>query len=156
MKDAESRNKQMSNPLFDLSGQVALITGSSRGIGKSIAEEMSAAGAKVVISSRKLEACDQVRDAIRARGGEAISVACDIGRKEEVESLAKAVLDQLGRIDILVCNAAVNPFFGSLTKLEDEAWDKTMISNVKSAWWLAKFVAPHMAERGSGNILLIS
>jgi dehydrogenase/reductase SDR family protein 4 len=70
----------MSNPLFDLSGQVALITGSSRGIGRSIAEEMSAAGAKVVISSRKLEACDLVRDAIRARGGEAISLACNIGR----------------------------------------------------------------------------
>jgi len=123
----------MSNPLFDLSGQVALITGSSRGIGRAIAEEMSAAGAKVVISSRKLEACDQVRDAIRERGGEAISLACNIGRKEEVEGLAKAALDQLGRIDILVCNAAVNPFYGSLTKLDDDAWDKTMISNVKSS-----------------------
>jgi dehydrogenase/reductase SDR family protein 4 len=146
----------MTNPLFDLSGQTALITGSSRGIGKSIAEEMSAAGAKVVISSRKLEACDQVRDAIRARGGEAISLACNIGRKEEVEALARAVLDQLGRIDILVCNAAVNPFYGPLTKLDDDAWDKIMISNVKSSWWLVKLVAPHMVERGSGNIMLIS
>jgi dehydrogenase/reductase SDR family member 4 len=146
----------MTNPLFDLSGQTALITGSSRGIGKSIAEEMSAAGAKVVISSRKLEACDRVRDAIRARGGEAISLACNIGRKEEVEALARAVLDQLGRIDILVCNAAVNPFYGPLTKLDDDAWDKIMISNVKSSWWLVKLVAPHMVERGSGNIMLIS
>jgi len=146
----------MSNPLFDLSGQVALITGSSRGIGRSIAEEMSAAGARVVISSRKLEACDLVRDAIRARGGEAISLACNIGRKEEVEGLVKAALEQLGRIDILVCNAAVNPFYGSLTKLDDDAWDKIMISNVKSGWWLVKLVAPHMVERGSGNIMLIS
>jgi len=96
----------MANQLFDLSGQVALITGSSRGIGKAIAEEMSVAGAKVVISSRKKEACDQVRDEIRARGGEAISIACNIGRREEVEALVKTTLDQYGRIDILVCNEA--------------------------------------------------
>jgi NAD(P)-dependent dehydrogenase (short-subunit alcohol dehydrogenase family) len=86
----------MSSPLFDLSGQVALITGSSRGIGRSIAEEMSAAGAKVVISSRKLEACDLVRDAIRARGGEAISLACNIGRKDEVEGLGESRLGATG------------------------------------------------------------
>src|ERR1700689_5139662 len=146
----------MAQQLFDLSGQVALITGSSRGIGKAMAEARAVAGAKVVISSRKQEACDQVRDAIKARGGEAISIPCNIGRKEEVEGLVRAVLDQLGRIDILVCNAAVNPFYGSLTKLDDDAWDKTMISNVKSSWWLVKLVAPHMVERGSGNIILIS
>ncbi len=146
----------MANPLFDLSGQVALITGSSRGIGKAIAEQMAAAGAKVVISSRKQEACDQVRDEIRARGAEAMSFACNIGRKEEVEGLIKATLNQLGRIDILVCNAAVNPFYGSLTKLDDDAWDKIMDCNVKSSWWFCKLVAPHMVERGSGNIILIS
>jgi dehydrogenase/reductase SDR family member 4 len=146
----------MANQLFDLSGQVALITGSSRGIGKAIAEQMAAAGAKVVISSRKQEACDQVRDEIRARGAEAISIACNIGRKEEVEGLINATLEQLGRIDILVCNAAVNPFYGSLTKLDDDAWDKIMDCNVKSSWWFCKLVAPHMVERGSGNIILIS
>ncbi|MDP9008970.1 MAG: SDR family oxidoreductase [Pseudomonadota bacterium] len=146
----------MANQLFDLSGKVALITGSSRGIGKAIAEEMSVAGAKVVISSRKQEACDQVRDEIRARGQEAISIACNIGRKEDVEGLVKGTLAQLGRIDILVCNAAVNPHYGSLTKLDDDAWDKTMNCNVKSSWWLAKLVVPHMVERGSGNIILIS
>jgi NAD(P)-dependent dehydrogenase (short-subunit alcohol dehydrogenase family) len=146
----------MAHQLFDLSGQVALITGSSRGIGKAIAEEMAVAGAKVVISSRKQEACDQVRDEIKARGAEAISIACNIGRKEEVEGLVKATLDQMGRIDILVCNAAVNPFYGSLTKLDDDAWDKIMDCNVKSSWWFCKLVAPHMVERGSGNIILIS
>jgi dehydrogenase/reductase SDR family protein 4 len=146
----------MANHLFDLSGQVALITGSSRGIGKAIAEEMSAAGARVVISSRKQEACDQVRDEIRARGKEAISIACNIGHKEHVEGLVKGTLEQLGRIDIVVCNAAVNPFYGSLMKLDDDAWDKTMNSNVKSGWWLTKLVVPHMVERGSGNIVLIS
>jgi dehydrogenase/reductase SDR family member 4 len=146
----------MAHRLFDLSGQVALITGSSRGIGKAIAEEMALAGAKVVISSRKQEACDQVRDEIRARGGEAMSFACNIGRKEDVEGLIEATLDQMGRIDILVCNAAVNPFYGSLTKLDDDAWDKIMDCNVKSSWWFCKLAAPHMIERGSGNIILIS
>jgi NAD(P)-dependent dehydrogenase (short-subunit alcohol dehydrogenase family) len=146
----------MVHSLFDLSGQVALITGSSRGIGKAIAEQMAAAGAKVVISSRKQEACDEVRDEIKARGGEAISIACNISRKEEVEGLVKATLGQMGRIDILVCNAAVNPFYGSLMKLDDDAWDKIMYSNVKSSWWFCKLVAPHMVERGSGNIILIS
>ncbi|SRR5579859_1659318 len=146
----------MAHPLFDLSGQVALITGSSRGIGKAIAEEMAAVGAKVVISSRKQEACDVVRGEIRGRGREAISIACNIGRKEEVEALVKGTLDQWGRIDIVVCNAAVNPFYGSLTKLDDESWDKIMTCNVKSSWWLTKLVAPHMVARGSGNIILIS
>src|SRR3984957_6269189 len=124
----------MANQLFDLSGQVALITGSSRGIGRAIAEQMAAAGAKVVISSRKQEACDAVRDEIRARGHEAIFIACNIGRKDEVEGLVKATLEQCSRIDIVVCNAAVNPFYGSLTKLDDEAWDKIMTCNVKSSW----------------------
>jgi dehydrogenase/reductase SDR family protein 4 len=146
----------MAHSLFDLSGQVAVITGSSRGIGRAIAEQMAAAGAKVVISSRKQDACDLVRDEIKARGGEAISLACNIGRKEEVEGLIKAALEQMGRIDILVCNAAVNPFYGSLLKLEDDAWGKIMDSNVKSSWWFCKLVAPHMTERGSGNIILIS
>ena len=146
----------MGTQLFNLSGQVALITGSSRGIGKAIAEEMAAAGAKVVISSRKKEACDLVRDEIRARGHEALSIACNIGRKEEVEALVKSTLEQYGRIDILVCNAAVNPFYGSLLKLEDDAWDKIMMSNVKSSWWFSKLVTPHMVERGSGNIILLS
>ena len=146
----------MPSTLFDLTGQVALITGSSRGIGKAIAEEMAAAGATVVISSRKQDACDQVRDAIRARGHSAISVACNIGQKDEVEALVQASLDQLGRIDILVCNAAVNPFFGSLSKLSDEAWDKIMLANVKSSWWFANLVTSHMVARGSGNIILLS
>jgi dehydrogenase/reductase SDR family member 4 len=146
----------LKNELFDLTGQVALVTGSSRGIGKAIAEEMSNAGAKVVISSRKQEACDQVRDAILTRGGQAISFACNIGVREQVEALVAATLEQYGRIDILVCNAAVNPFYGSLLALGDEAWDKIMLNNVKSSWWFSKLVTPHMVERGTGNIILLS
>jgi dehydrogenase/reductase SDR family member 4 len=146
----------MAGSLFDLSGQVALITGSSRGIGKAIAEEMAAAGAKVVISSRKQDACDAVRDQIKAAGGDAISITCNIGNKPEVEHLVKATLEHHGRIDILVCNAAVNPYYGPLAKLGDDAWDKIMVSNVKSSWWFSNLVAPHMMERGSGNIILVS
>ncbi len=146
----------MANHLFDLSGQVALVTGSSRGIGKAIAEQMSAAGAKVVISSRKQDACDAVRDQINASGGEAISITCNIGIKQEVEQLVKATMEHFGRIDILVCNAAVNPYYGPLAKLGDDAWDKIMVSNVKSSWWFSNLVAPHMIERGTGNIILIS
>src|SRR5437899_1803293 len=102
----------MTNKLFDLSGQVAIITGASRGIGKAIAEEMANAGAKVVISSRKLDACETVRDAIKARGGDALAAACHIGRKEDCEALVRTTLDHYGRIDILVANAAVNPVYG--------------------------------------------
>src|SRR3974377_1295113 len=109
----------MASQLFDLAGQVGLITGSCRGIGKAIAEEMSAAAAKVVISSRKQDACDAVRDQINASGGEAISIACNIGNKQELESLVSATMQRFGRIDILVCNAAVNPYYGSLAKLGD-------------------------------------
>ena len=87
-----------------------------------------------------------MRDQIRARGGEAISIACNIGRKEEVESLVKAALEQLGRFDILVCNAAVNPFYGPLSKLGDDAWDKIMLSNVKSSWWFSNLVKTDFAK----------
>ena len=146
----------MASTLFDLTGQVALVTGSSRGIGKAIAEEMAAAGAKVVVSSRKQDACDAVRDQIKAAGGDAISITCNIGNKLEVEHLVKATLEHYGRLDILVCNAAVNPYYGPLAKLGDDAWDKIMVSNVKSSWWFSNLVAPHMLERGSGNIILVS
>ncbi len=146
----------MASTLFDLTGQVALVTGSSRGIGKAIAEEMAAAGAKVVISSRKQDACDAVRDQIKAAGGDAISITCNIGNKPEVEHLVRGTLEHYGRVDILVCNAAVNPYYGPLAKLGDDAWDKIMVSNVKSSWWFSNLVAPHMLERGSGNIILVS
>ena len=121
----------MKNP-FDLSGQVAVITGSSRGIGRAIAETMAALGAKVVISSRKADACEEVAEAIRRAKGEAIVIPCNISRKEEVEALIKGSLKQWGRIDTLVCNAAVNPYFGPLANITDEAFDKIMGANVKS------------------------
>jgi len=141
---------------FDLTGQVAVITGSSRGIGRSIAATMASLGAKVVVSSRKKEPCEEVAAAIRNSGGEAIVIPCNISRRAEVEALVSGTVKQFGKIDILVCNAAVNPVFGPLTKLTDEAFDKIMGANVKSNLWLCNLVIPGMAERGGGAVVIIS
>jgi NAD(P)-dependent dehydrogenase (short-subunit alcohol dehydrogenase family) len=145
----------MKNP-FDLKGQVAVITGSSKGIGRSIAEIMAAMGAKVVVSSRKADACEEVAAAIRKDGGEAVVIPCNIGRKPEVEALVKGTLDQFGRIDALVCNAAVNPYFGPLAGVGDDAFDKIMATNIKSNLWLANLAIPGMAERGGGTVTIVS
>jgi NAD(P)-dependent dehydrogenase (short-subunit alcohol dehydrogenase family) len=142
--------------LFDLTGKVAVITGSSRGIGKAIAERMVEHGAKVVISSRKLEACEAVAQAIRAKGGEAIAQACNVSRREDSEALVKAAMDRYGRIDILVANASTNTHYGSLSTMGDEAMDKMLAANVKSVLWLANPVLPQMAERGEGVVIIVS
>ena len=141
---------------FDLTDKVAIITGSSRGIGRSIAQTMAGLGAKVVISSRRAEACESVAAAIRDRGGEATVIPCNVSRKNEVEALVAGTLAHYGRIDILVCNAAVNPVFGPLAQLSDEAFDKIMDANVKSNIWLANLVIPGMAGRGGGAVVIIS
>lgn len=143
------------NP-FDLSGQVAVITGSSRGIGRSAAEIMASLGAKVVVSSRKADACAEVAAAINKAGGEAMVIPCNISRKPEVEGLIKGTLDKWGRIDTLVCNAAVNPYYGPLAGLTDEAFDKIMSSNVKSNIWLGNLAIPSMAEKGGGSVIIVS
>jgi NAD(P)-dependent dehydrogenase (short-subunit alcohol dehydrogenase family) len=142
--------------LFDLGGQVAVVTGASRGIGRAIAERMAQQGAKVVVSSRRLEACQEVVDGITARGGEAIAVACNIGRKPELQGLVDATLAQWGRIDSLVCNAAINPYFGPAIDMPDEAFDKIMASNVKSNLWLAHMALPGMAAQGGGSVIVVS
>jgi NAD(P)-dependent dehydrogenase (short-subunit alcohol dehydrogenase family) len=141
---------------FDLAGKVAVVTGSSRGIGRSIAETMAAQGAKVVVSSRKREACEAVADGIRARGGAAHVIPCNVARRDEVEALVRGTLDALGRLDILVCNAAVNPVFGPLGDLTDDAFDRIMGANVKSTLWLCNLAIPGMAERGGGAVVIVS
>jgi NAD(P)-dependent dehydrogenase (short-subunit alcohol dehydrogenase family) len=145
----------MKNP-FDLSGQVAVITGSSKGIGRAAAEIMASLGAKVVVSSRKADACELVAAAIRSGGGEAMVIPCNISRKQEVEGLVKGTLKHWGRIDTLVCNAAVNPYFGPLEKIPDEAFDKIMSSNIKSNLWLCNYAIPAMAEQGGGSVVIVS
>jgi NAD(P)-dependent dehydrogenase (short-subunit alcohol dehydrogenase family) len=141
---------------FDLTGQVAVVTGSSRGIGKSAAEIMASLGAKVVISSRKADACEAVAEDIRKAGGEAIVIPCNISRREEVEGLVEGTLAKWGRIDTLVCNAAVNPYFGPLAKIPDEPFDKIMSSNIKSNLWLCNLAMPGMAEKGGGSVVIVS
>jgi NAD(P)-dependent dehydrogenase (short-subunit alcohol dehydrogenase family) len=146
----------MKSTPFDLTGKVAVITGSSRGIGRSSAELLAKLGAKVVISSRKAEACQEVAEGIRKEGGDAHVIPCNISRREEVEVLIKGAILHYGKIDILVCNAAVNPVYGPLGQLSDEAFDKVMGSNVKSNLWLANLVIPGMAERGGGAVVIVS
>src|SRR5258707_1306557 len=144
------------NTPFDLTGKVAVITGSSRGIGRSSAELLARLGAKVVISSRKADACKEVADGINKAGGDAHVIACNISRREEVEALIAGTVQHYGKIDILVCNAAVNPYYGPLLDITDEAFDKIMNSNIKSNIWLCALAIPQMAERGNGSVVIIS
>lgn len=141
---------------FRLDGKVAIITGSSRGIGRSTAETMARLGAKVVVSSRTAEACEEVAAAIKAEGGEAAVIPCNIARKDEVEALVGKTMAQWGQIDILVCNAAVNPAYGPMSELTDDAFDKIMGSNVKSNLWLCNLVMPGMARQGGGAVIIVS
>jgi NAD(P)-dependent dehydrogenase (short-subunit alcohol dehydrogenase family) len=148
------------DPMFDLSAKVAVITGSTRGIGKAIAEQMALHGAKVVVSSRKSAACDEVagriNEIVRHGPGEAVAVPCNISRKEELQDLVEQTLRRFGRIDILVCNAAVNVYFGPMAGISDEAFEKIMNCNVKSNHWLCRMVLPGMAERNQGVIIIVS
>jgi NAD(P)-dependent dehydrogenase (short-subunit alcohol dehydrogenase family) len=141
---------------FRLDDQVAVITGSSRGIGRATAMLMAQLGAKVVVSSRKAEACEKVAAAIASEGGEAIVIPCNVSAKAETTALIEGTIERWGRIDILVCNAAVSPAFGPLAELSDEAFDKIMATNVRSNLWLCNRVIPGMAERGGGAVVIIS
>src|SRR5215207_8651666 len=125
------------HPLFDLRGKVALITGATRGIGQSIAEELARAGAKVAICSRKAEACEQARAELEKSGFEVLARPCNVSRKEELQALVDATAAKWGGIDIVVANAASNPYYGPLTGIADDAFDKIMANNVKSVLWLA-------------------
>lgn len=142
--------------LFSLKDKVALITGSTKGIGLSIAETYAAAGAKVVISSRKAEVCEAVANDLREKGYEAIAKPCHIGDKAQLQDLVDTTLATWGKIDVLVCNAATNPVYGPLSDLTDDAWDKIMDTNVKSTFWLCNMVLPGMAEAGGGSVILLS
>ncbi|MDA3921687.1 MAG: SDR family oxidoreductase [Salinisphaera sp.] len=142
--------------LFDLTDQVAVITGSSRGIGKAIAWQMAAHGAKIVVSSRKQDACDAVAAELVAAGHEAIAVACHVGKKDQLQNLVDRSRQAFGRIDVLVCNAATNPVYGPTTEISDEAWDKILETNVRGTFWLCNMVLPGMAEAGGGSVIVLS
>jgi NAD(P)-dependent dehydrogenase (short-subunit alcohol dehydrogenase family) len=142
--------------LFDLTGKAAVVTGASRGIGQAIAERLAEAGAKVVLSSRKLDGLEAVAAGIRAKGGEALSIAAHNGDKAALQALVQAALDAYGRVDILVNNAATNPHFGTLLEAEDSLWQKTIEVNVMGNIWLTQAVVPHMRRQGGGKIINIA
>ena len=149
----------MSKPdLFDLTGKVALITGSSRGIGRSIAAEMAARGAKVVISSRRQEACDATAAEIEAScgSGRTLAQAASLSDKEALRRLVDATMQKWSRIDILVCNAASNPYYGPMSGISDEQFRKVLDNNIIANNWLITMVTPQMRARRDGVIIIVS
>jgi NAD(P)-dependent dehydrogenase (short-subunit alcohol dehydrogenase family) len=136
--------------------QVALITGSTRGIGLAIAKELASAGAHVVINSRNAEACESVARVLRGDGCRSLAVPCNVSRSVDLEHLVKVTLAEFGRIDVLVCNAAANPAYGPSQDMSNDVFDKIIDTNVRSAFGLCKLVLPQMAQRRSGAVVLMS
>ncbi len=143
--------------LFDLTGKVAIVTGSTRGIGKAIAERMAEHGAKVTISSRKPGPCEEVAAAINAKHpGAAIAVPANISSKEDLQRLVDETRKAFGKVDICVCNAASNPYYGPMSGISDDAFGKILDNNIISNHWLIQMVAPEMIERKDGAIIIVS
>lgn len=141
---------------FDIRGKVAVVTGASRGIGQAIAEQLAAAGAKVVLSSRKQEGLAETAEAIKANGGEAMAVTAHNGDKSALQALAQTTIETYGGIDILVNNAATNPHFGPLLDAEDSLWQKTIEVNLMGNVWLTQLAVASMRERGGGKIINVA
>ena len=144
--------------LFDLTGKVAVITGSSRGIGRAIAERMAEHGAKVVVSSRKAAACEEVARSINERhgAGAATVIPANISSKDDLQSLVNVTNEKLGQIDVLVCNAASNPYYGPMADITDEQLRKVLDNNIVSNHWLISFVVPQMIARRDGVVIIVS
>ena len=143
--------------LFDLTGKVAIVTGSTKGIGKAIAERLVEHGAKVAISSRKPNVVEAVTAEINQRyPGHAIAVPANISSKDDLQRLVDETRKAFGQVDILVCNAASNPYYGPMSGIPDDAFRKILDNNIVSNNWMIKMVAPEMKERKDGSIIIIS
>jgi NAD(P)-dependent dehydrogenase (short-subunit alcohol dehydrogenase family) len=141
---------------FDLRGTVALVTGSTRGIGFAIAQALARHGAAVTVSSRKPEACERARDALAEEGLRAIGVPCNVADKDQLRALVDATVAEFGGIDVLVCSAGVNVHFGPLAEIGDDAYERIMGTNVRSNLWLANMALPKIAERGGGAVIIVA
>lgn len=142
--------------LFDLTGKVALVTGASRGIGEATARLLASHGARVIVSSRKQDACEQVAASIRQDGGDAVAVACHIGDLEQIEALYAKIDEIYGRLDILVNNAAANPFYGHILDTDLGAFDKTVDVNIRGYFFMSVQAGKRMREQGGGSIVNVA
>ncbi|HCA23288.1 MAG TPA: short-chain dehydrogenase [Pseudomonas sp.] len=142
--------------LFDLDGKVALVTGASRGIGEAIAKLLAQQGAHVIISSRKIEDCQAVADAIVAAGGKASAQACHIGDMDQIVATVAAIEEQFGKLDILVNNAAANPYFGNVLDTDLGAFQKTVDVNIRGYFFMSVEAGKLMRKHGGGNILNVA
>ncbi len=142
--------------LFTLENKAIVITGSSRGIGKGMAKRFAEFGAKLIISSRKIDACKEVEEEITKNGGVAFSKECNISEKSQCDELIEFCIEKYGRLDVLVCNAASNPYYGELEKIPDKLFDKIMNNNVKSNLWLCKKSIPYLKKQESSSIIIVS
>ncbi len=142
--------------MFGLAGKTALITGGTRGIGRATAEAMAKAGAQVVVSSRKADACAEAAAALESLGGRAVGIPCNVSHADQIEALVSGALGAFGQIDILVCNAAVNPYMGPLKDIDEDAYDKILTTNVKNVLKLCNLVIPGMAARRDGAVVIVS
>jgi NAD(P)-dependent dehydrogenase (short-subunit alcohol dehydrogenase family) len=147
--------KQGAQGLFDLTGRVAVVTGSTRGIGRAILEGYSRAGASVVVSSRKQQRCDEVAAEVRAAGGNAVGIACHVGDWDGIPGFVDAVVDEYGRIDVLVNNAGINPMVADLNEVSLDLWRKVFSVNVEGALRMSQCIAPIMRDHGGGSIINI-
>ncbi len=145
----------MSTP-FDLSGKTAIVTGSTKGIGRAIAVALTEAGARVTVSSRDEGRVAETAAALKDAGHEVLGVACNVGRKPELENLVAKTVEAFGPVDILVCNAAINPYYGPAMEIPDDVFTKVMHTNIQAQLWLAQLVAPDMRAQKDGAIILIS
>ncbi|XP_074554974.1 dehydrogenase/reductase SDR family member 4 [Halichoeres trimaculatus] len=147
---------QRSMSQSSLAGKVAIVTASTDGIGLATAQALGKRGAHVVVSSRRQANVDRAVALLQSQSIQVTGTICNVGKEEDREKLVQTTLDQYGGIDILVSNAAVNPFFGNIIETTEEVWDKIMSVNVKAAFLLTKLVVPHMAKRGGGNVVFVS